>query len=74
MEGYRLKISFLLLPRRLAVRDGEGFRFVGWAWMQKALLINNLNHGWVAFVEDQTNEKLEVCPCCKKPMKLKGGA
>ena len=73
MGDFRLKLSFVLLPRRLAVKDNEGFRFIGWVWMQKALLVNNLNHGWIAFIEDQTDEKLTTCPCCKNPMKLKGG-
>lgn len=72
MGIYRKKIEFVYLPRRLAVKDVDGFRFVGWVWMQKALLVQNLNHGWIAFVEDQTDEKLETCPCCKNPINLKG--
>ena len=45
----------------------NSFEFVGWVWRQKAFLVNNLNHGWIAFVEDQTPEKLSQCPCCGRP-------
>ena len=57
-------------PVRLAVQNGKpgemtGFRFVGWVWRQRARLVNNINHGWIAFVDDQTEEKLrDTCPEC----------
>lgn len=63
----RWKVTFTLLPRRLAVNDGNGhMRFVGWVWLQKAYLTNNVSHGWVAFMDDQTEEQLSKCPCCKR--------
>lgn len=69
----RWKLKFCLLPRRLAVNDGDGsMRFVGWVWMQLAYLTNNINHGWVAFLDNQTPEHLSKCPCCNRP--VKGGA
>jgi hypothetical protein len=46
--------------------EPEGFDFVGWVWMQKAYLVNNLNHGWIAIAQDQTEEYLTRCPCCKR--------
>jgi hypothetical protein len=48
-----------------AQRDG-GFVHVGWAWNQWAYLVNNTAMGWVAFVEDQTPENIDVwkCPHC----------
>jgi len=64
----RFKIAYVLWPRRLAHRTPEGFDFVGWVWMQRARLVNNLNHGWIAFVDEQTDEKLRTCPSCKKPI------
>jgi hypothetical protein len=51
-------------PVRLVKRGGEGhFDFVGWVWNQKAYLVKNLNHGWIAFVEDQTPENIEHWFC-----------
>lgn len=66
----RWKTSFCLWPRRLVTKEGDGvMRFIGWVWMQRAYLTNNINHGWIAFVDNQTPEYLDVCPCCKKPVK-----
>lgn len=36
---------------------------VGWVWNQKARLVNNIYEGWIAFVEDQTEENLEIWNC-----------
>ena len=66
------KVSFVIWPRRLArhrdnIRE-NGFEFIGWVWLQKACLTNNINHGWIAFLENQTEEKInpKVCECCKQ--------
>jgi hypothetical protein len=50
-------------PVRLAMKHGEGFDFIGWVWNQKAYLVRNLNHGWIAFAEDQTPENVDVWYC-----------
>lgn len=58
-------------PIRLAVRRGDSrLEFVGWVWNQRAFLVNNLNHGWIAFVEDQTEEQLRAwkCDICGAPL------
>lgn len=60
-------------PRPLAIRvptrgDSGGFNFVGYVWRQKARLVNNINYGWIAFADEQTDELLQTCPCCKKPL------
>lgn len=67
----RWKTMFCIIPRRLAAKstNDNGMKFVGWVWMQRAYLTNNVNHGWVAFVESQTAEYLDKCPCCKRPLK-----
>lgn len=66
------KIAYVYWPRRLAITDHDGsMRFIGWVWMQKAFLTNNFNHGWIAFVDNQTEKNLETCPCCKR--QLNGG-
>lgn len=66
----RWKTTFVLWPRRLAVNEGGGgMRFIGWVWLQRAYLTNNLNHGWVAFLDNQTPEYLNKCPCCKRALK-----
>jgi len=62
------KVIFAVIPRRLVARDAAGSYFVGWVWMQRARLTNNLHHGWVAFLDDQTKDKLRICPCCKRPI------
>jgi len=70
MSEPRWKVEYVpwWRPRRLAVKQGESNNFVGWVWRQKAYLTNNIHHGWVAFVEHQTEEKLTCCPQCKRPL------
>lgn len=67
MSGPRLKVVHIRWwhrPLPLVKRaEGGGFDQVGWVWNQRAYLINNLNHGWVAFVEDQTPENLDHWFC-----------
>lgn len=66
----RWKLAFCWWPRRLAVSEGaNGMRFIGWVWLQTAYLTNNFNHGWVAFLDNQTPEYLERCPFCKRTLK-----
>lgn len=69
----RFKIAYTLLPRRLAMwnADRSGFDFVGWVWLQRARLVNNANHGWIAFVDEQTTDKLRTCPSCNQPWEPK---
>ena len=57
------------LPVPLYRKDAEGFTKVGWIWNQTAYIVNNIHHGWIAFVEDQTQERLSYldvwsCSCC----------
>ncbi|MDR7092290.1 hypothetical protein [Hydrogenophaga laconesensis] len=61
-------------PIRLAKRNAVGgWDFVGWVWRQRAYLVNNTAHGWIAFAEDQTPENIDVwfCPHCQAS--LRGG-
>ena len=46
--------------------EKDGYRRIGWVWNQKAYLVDNMVEGWVAFVKDQTPEKIDVwwCDCC----------
>lgn len=65
------KIKFCWLPKRIANwADDEHthFRWIGWVWLQKAYLTKNLQHGWIAFVDNQVDKKLvkPCCPYCKK--------
>ena len=50
----------------LLVSGPDGHRQVGWVSGQRAYLVNNLNHGWVAFVDQQTPENIDhwFCPHC----------
>ena len=61
------KTKFCWWPVRLArhLPDADGQRvmeFIGWAWMQEAHLTNNLNHGWVAFLDSKPWPK--KCKTC----------
>lgn len=61
------------LPVPLVTRKSSGvFQRVGWAWNQKAYLVNNLNEGWIAFVEDQTPENIDMFACehCGAAMRI----
>jgi hypothetical protein len=64
MSPFRVAYVPWWRPIRLAARHDKGFDFVGWVWRQKAYMVNNLNHGWIAFLEDQTTENMNRCPTC----------
>ena len=53
----------------------ERMEFIGWVWMQKAHLTNNLNHGWVAFLDAKPWPK--KCKTCGQELpanaKVSGG-
>ena len=66
MTGPNFKIAYVWWPKRLADRRDEGFEFIGWVWLQRAYLSYNLHHGWIAFVDNQTAQKLDCCPRCGK--------
>lgn len=61
----RNKVKFCFIPRKLCVHNETHFQFVGWVWWQKAYLVKNLNHGWIAFVNDQNEDKLNHTTCRK---------
>lgn len=46
----------------IARRDGEHVQ-VGWVWNQWAYLVKNIAMGWVAFVDDQTPENIDIWKC-----------
>ena len=62
------KTVFCLVPRRLArylpenrnLWDRPNMEFIGWVWLRKAHLVNNLNHGWVAFLESNPHLKTQT--------------
>lgn len=70
MSTPRFKVEYVpwWRPIRLAARNENGFDFIGWVWRQKAYMVNNINHGWIAFLEDQTLKNLTICHCCKQPL------
>lgn len=53
-------------PIMLCAHTENGIKQVGWVWRQTVYAVDNLNHGWIAFVEDQTHENLAKCPHCGK--------
>ncbi|MBN9410878.1 MAG: hypothetical protein J0H69_17170 [Burkholderiales bacterium] len=59
-------------PRPLMQRNpnGDGWKQIGYVWNQRAYMVNNLIEGWIAFIEDQTPDKIDlwVCPYCSNSM------
>lgn len=53
---------FARRPEALALEPTH--RQIGWVYGQRAALTNNLHSGWIAFLEDQTEENLK--PRCEK--------
>jgi hypothetical protein len=37
---------------------------IGWVWRQRAALVRNLDAGWIAFADDQTEQNLK--PRCQQ--------
>lgn len=63
------KLRWWNLPIPLYRKDKEGFTKIGWIWNQPAYIVKNIHYGWVAFLEDQTEERLKFldvwsCACC----------
>lgn len=71
------KKSFCWWPKRLAMhmeKDGQkGFNFIGYVWLKETVLTRNMNYGWIAFIEYQTEENLKAdsCPRCGAVLKVK---
>lgn len=73
----RFKTVFCWLPVRLA-RHREpdpaypyqpNMEFIGWVWMTRANLTNNLNHGWVCFLDSP--EEKPRCPECGQELPVR---
>jgi len=71
----RWKTTFVLWPRWLVHFEeptpaSRIMRRIGWVWLQRAYLTNNNNHGWIAFVGDQTEANLKKhCTRCGQEVK-----
>ena len=66
MSDSRFKVAHIKWwhrPVKLIKRNGAFFEQVGWVWNQRAYLVNNLSEGWIAFIEDQTPENINVWFC-----------
>jgi hypothetical protein len=50
-------------PVPLAKKTPHGLDLIGWVWNQRAYLVKNLHHGWIAFVDDQTPENIDHWFC-----------
>ena len=64
-----VRLRWWNLPVPLYRKDSDKFTKVGWIWNQPAYLVKNIHVGWVAFIEDQTAERLKhfevwSCSCC----------
>lgn len=72
MSGPNWKVKRLRwwnLPIPLYRKDKDSWTKIGYIYNQKAYIVNNIHHGWIAFVEDQTQEHLSYldvwsCNCC----------
>jgi hypothetical protein len=57
--GARIKTVFLWWPVRLARLTGTSMthsstptiEIIGWVWLKRATISNNINHGWLAFLD-----------------------
>jgi hypothetical protein len=70
MSGPAFRVAYVpwWRPIRLAARHANGYDFIGWAWRQKVYMVRNMHHGWIAFLEDQTEKNLTTCNCCGRPL------
>ncbi|MDP1634580.1 MAG: hypothetical protein Q8L69_07840 [Gallionellaceae bacterium] len=58
--GARIKTVFLWWPVRLARLTGTTLahsstptiEIIGWVWLKRATISNNINHGWLAFLDE----------------------
>jgi len=58
--GARIKTVFLWWPVRLARLTGTTLarsstptiEIIGWVWLTRATISNNINHGWLAFLDE----------------------
>ena len=56
-------------PIPLYRKDPDKWVKVGYVWNQRAFIVKNMYEGWVAFLDDQTEERLSYldvwsCDCC----------
>lgn len=63
MSKPKSKVAFVWWPRRLTRSHTYGFDWVGWVWLQRAYLVYNVNHGWIAPLDYQTEEILNASTC-----------
>ena len=65
----RFKTKFCWWSVRLARYEADRapvMDFIGWVWLQEAHLTNNINHGWIAFLD---SKPLEIkCKSCGQKM------
>ena len=66
MSRFKTKFCWwpVLLARRVepTYHNGPTLEKIGWVWMQRAYLVNNLNHGWIAVLD--TKLEPEKCKKC----------
>lgn len=67
----RFQIRFAWWPiRQVAKQESGGFDFTGAVyWLRRVNAVNNLAHGWIAFVDAQTPEHFARCPACNQLLK-----
>lgn len=63
------KLRWWNFPIPLYRKDSDKWTKIGWIWNQPAYIVKNIHHGWIAFVEDQTQARLSYldvwsCNCC----------
>lgn len=66
------KINWWNKPIKLFKKNDKEYVQIGWVWNQSAYCVNNLYDGWIAFIEDQTDDKLNlfVCDHCNSALSL----
>lgn len=58
-----LNLRWWNLPIPLLSKSDRSWTQLGWVWNSKVYAVRNITHGWIAFVEDQTEENLTRQQC-----------
>ena len=71
-----IKTVFLWTPVRLARLTGKNLAYsstptieiIGWVWLKRATISKNINHGWLAFLDETT--LIQRCKACGQELPM----
>lgn len=61
-----INVRWWNFPIPLYARKTDELEKIGWVWRQRAYVVKNHYLGWIAILDNQTKENLDIwfCPCC----------